>query len=109
MHKRERRGGGTDGRGRGKGDVRGDRRQQHGAGGDGQRKFEGKNGKNDGKGGKSGKSGKGGKDNPKMEHVTTVASQATGHVSAGKRREKGSRWGNGLPHWRTPRPKDYDY
>ena len=46
---------------------------------------------------------------PKMGHVTTVASQATGHVSAGKRREKGSRWGNGLPHWRTPRPKDYDY
>ena len=49
------------------------------------------------------------KTTPKMEHVTTVASQATGHVSAGKRREKGSRWGNGLPHWRTPRRKDYDY
>ena len=62
MHKRERRGGGTDGRGRGKGDGRGDRRQQHEAGGDGPRKSEGKNGKDDGK---SGKSGKGGKDNPK--------------------------------------------
>ena len=59
MHKRERRGGGTDGRGRGKGDVRGDRWQQHGAGGDGQRKSEGKNGKYDVK------SGKGGKDKPR--------------------------------------------
>ena len=46
------------------------------------------------------------KTTPKLEHVTTVALLATGHVSAGKRREKGSRWGNGLPHWRTPRPKD---
>ena len=47
------------------------------------------------------------KTTPKLEHVTTVALLATGHASAGrKRREKGSRWGNGLPHWRTPRPKD---
>ena len=36
MHKRERRGGGNaDSRGRGKGDRRGDRRQQHDAGNDG--------------------------------------------------------------------------
>ena len=49
------------------------------------------------------------KTTPKVEHVTTVALLATGHASAGnrKRREKGSRWGNGLPHWLTPRPKDY--
>ena len=46
---------------------------------------------------------------PKMGRAITVASKATGHASAEKRREKGSRWGNGLPHWRTPRPKDYDY
>jgi hypothetical protein len=66
MHKRERRGGGTDGRGRGKGDGRIDRRQQHGVGDNVQRKSEGKNGTHDGKGGKSGKSGKGEKDNPKI-------------------------------------------
>ena len=49
------------------------------------------------------------KTTPKLEHVTTVALLATGHASAErKRREKGSRWGNGLPHWRTPRPKVYD-
>ena len=48
------------------------------------------------------------KTSPKMGRATTVASTATGHVSAErKRREKGSRWGNGLPHWLTPRPKDY--
>ena len=66
MHKRERRSGGTDGRGRGKGDGRNDRRQQHGVGDNVQRRSEGKNGTNDGKGGKSGKSGKGEKDNPKI-------------------------------------------
>ena len=48
------------------------------------------------------------KTTPKLEHVTTVALLATGHVSAErKRREKGSRWGNGLPHWQTPRPRNY--
>ena len=49
------------------------------------------------------------KTSPKMGHATTVASKATGHASAEKRRKKGSRWGNGLSHWRTPRPEDYDY
>ena len=54
MHKRERRGGeNTDGHGRGKGDGRGDRRQQQNAGSDGQRKSEGKN--DDVKSGKGGK------------------------------------------------------
>ena len=64
MHKRERRGGNTDDRGRGKGDGRGDRRQQHEAGDGGQLgATNGKNGKDGMKGGKSGKDSN--KDKPK--------------------------------------------